>query len=106
MNIRIIEFYPIEDKKDNVDFEGNLNVLLVDIDVILRGVHVQKKGEKWFFTMPYLSCRTVDTYDKVRVPIFSFKKNAMTEALKQIIIDEGKEYILKNRLKKGSLVST
>lgn len=98
-NVEVVSFYPSKHEKDTGNFEGILQILLVDFEANLRGVKVKFEGDRWYFSLPFISCKALDTHDHIRLPVFSFTDRAKTRALKDIIIDKGKAFIEATYLK-------
>jgi len=99
MDIEIVEFYAMERNDEKQILKGSLHVYLPKIDADLRGVIVRKKKDSWFFGLPTLFGIDPDTGEKVRFPVFTFVSREKTDELKKLIIEKGKEYIIKNILK-------
>ena len=100
MNIEIVEFYVTERNDKEGIIKGSLHVYLIDIHADLRGVNVSKKGDKWFFSLPWQSAKDIDCGDRVRFPVFSFTDFKKTDALRSLIRKKGIEYIEQTCFKK------
>ncbi len=93
MNLEVIECYVIERDDKNHTFKGSLHVYLIDIKADLRGIHVSKNKNKWFFALPFQSSRDINATDRIRFPVFSFNDYKKTDLMKAVIKEKGKQYI-------------
>ncbi len=98
MNIEIVEFYlwEIDDKKGIL--LGSLHVYLEDIKAHLRGVLVKKRKNSWYFGLPckFEGKTNGTSKDKrARYPVFSYEDREKTLELRNLIIEMGKDYIMK-----------
>lgn len=91
MNITIQAYTPIA--KSKTGLQGVLEVLLIDIGVLLRGVTVNVVNRKWFFSLPWRSTTVIDGHNHVRYPVFSYTDSVKTQALRSLIAEKGREYI-------------
>lgn len=100
LNVEIVSFYPSKRDRLNDNFDGILQILLVDFEANLRGIKVKFEEGKWYFALPFISCKALDASEHVRLPVFSFTDKARTRALKDLIIEKGKEFIEQTYLNK------
>lgn len=88
MNIEIVEFYPIKDKK----FIGTLHIYIIDYNLDVRGIKVFRMKKNYFFQMPGMT--TIDENGKkVFYPYISFIDENTKKSLIDQIIKKGSKYV-------------
>ncbi len=97
MNIEIVEFYPYAKKGRKI--AGTLHVYLIDENIDLRGIHVEKKKDTWWFQIPYRTQYAHDTKKEERFPVFLFNDIEKNKDLMHTMRTEGIKYIEEKFLK-------
>lgn len=75
MNVEIVEFYPIEWKKERDSLTGTLRIKLPDIGIHILGVFVSKRNGSWFFALPGRKSERHETGEKTRYPFVVFENH-------------------------------
>ena len=90
MEVEVIEFYPAEIDKQKSILKGTLHVYLPEIHVDMRGIHVSKKKNYWWFSMPRKYSIDETTKERVHYPTFAFtdfdKNNLLIESIREAAI--------------------
>lgn len=101
MNVEVTEFYETSDE-DGV-MSGRMDIILTNIGITLRGIHVTKCHGDWYFHLPYDSFTYDHGISLIRYPVFSFIDVTKTEQLKAMIREKGVEYIEKKSGYRGGV---
>lgn len=96
MKIEIVDFYPYKTNKEGQYLQGNLRIYLIDQQMDILGVYVQKIKDKWFFRLPSGKGTDHETNKPVRFPLVSFTDRNKNKELMTAIRSKGKDYIQKN----------
>lgn len=87
MNVEIVEFYPIEWKKERESLTGTLRIKLSDIGIHILGVFVSKRNGSWFFALPGRQGFDHEAGKKIRYPCIVFEdrdnQKELIEAIKE-----------------------
>lgn len=91
MEIEIVEFYPVIDKKKPA-FMGTMHafVQIGELSFDIRGLQCWKKNG-WLHVFPFVLV-AMDEGKKVKYPILSLTNHALNEELKQKILEAGREF--------------
>jgi hypothetical protein len=106
MDIEIIEFYPIEWRKEQRSLSGTLRIKLVDIGLHLLGIFACRnvKGD-WFFQLPGRKGTHHETGEFVRYPLISFENKEKQKALMEAIREKAPVFIEKRLDQENSINS-
>ena len=96
MKIEIVDFYPKRTEKKDAFLQGHLRIYLIDQQMDILGVFVQKIKDKWFFRLPSGKGTDHETNEMVRFPLVSFTNRDKNKELMTAIRSQGKQYILEN----------
>jgi hypothetical protein len=99
MNIEIVEFYPLSRDDTKQELKGSMHVYLSDFQLDLRGIHVYRKKNYWFFRLPQQWTVDPDTGEKNFFPVISFVSKDQNDQLIDSIRKAGIEYIEEKVLK-------
>jgi hypothetical protein len=93
MKIEFIEFYPIEMKEGIVN--GTLKIRLPDLGIILLGIFVSKRKDRWFFNLPTRQGVDAKSGELIRYPLFAFEDREKQRLLIQAIRTQGSSFVEK-----------
>lgn len=98
MKFEAVEFYPVARDDEKGFLSGTMHLFWVDKKLDLRGIKVQRKKDKYFAFLPYVTAVDFDTGDVVRYPLLlpvnEEEKITMIEEIRKA----AKDYIIKNVL--------
>ena len=93
MNIEIMEFYPLECDEARGLLTGTLRVKLPEIGIHILGIHVSKRKECWFFTMPGRTSTHHESGESIRYPFFVFEDRDKQKEFIAAIREQGRAFI-------------
>ena len=88
MKFEFVEFYPItmqEKKKSGKLCIGTLHIYVIDIQMDIRGIRVNRWKNKIYFHMPTFSSYDQETGEKVRYPIIWFNETSTQKDLLEFL---------------------
>ena len=95
MKIELVEFYPLEEKKEKRYLKGTLHIFLADFGIDIRGILFIFRKDKVMMRFPYRSALDPDTKQFVQYPIFNFVDIKKSQELHSLTKFMGTEYIKK-----------
>jgi hypothetical protein len=104
MNIEIVEFFPIEIDQGTGYLSGTLRICLSDIGIHILGIHVTKRKNSWFFSLPGRVANDHRNGKPIRYPFICFEDRETQKQLIDAIREKGRVFIEK-RLSENPLNS-
>lgn len=95
MNVEIVEFYPIEWKKERDSLTATLRIRIPDIGIHILGIYVSKAKDRCFFSLPGRLGTHHETGEAVRYPFIIFEDREKQKELMTAIREKGKGFIEK-----------
>ena len=99
MNIEIQEFYPAKSQNKKCDLSGTLSIYLIDHDIDIRGVTVNRINGRYYFRLPTKIAlddkgnHLFEDGKKIRYPTVTFASYEKQQALMETIRIEGTKFI-------------
>lgn len=85
MNIEIMAFHPLSQIPEKNILTGTIRIHLKDLGIDILGIYVQKKKDKWFFTLPGRNSKHKDTGLNVWYPFITLHdKKAQNSLVEEI----------------------
>lgn len=93
MLLEVIEFYPLEWKKERDFLTGTLRIKLPDIGIHILGIYVSKRNGSWFFALPSRQSFDHATGKQIRYPVIAFENRDQQKELIEAIREKAPAFI-------------